>query len=303
MRDALPALAAIIGPTGAGKSSLAIRMAESLDGEIVNCDSLQIYRGFDLGTAKTPEPERRGIPHHLIDVVNPDECFTAGDYGRLARATVSEIACRGRLPIVVGGTGFYLRALLDGLPPLPERDETLRRRLARREERRPGSLHRLLSRLDRSAAERIHARDVRKVMRALEVRMLTGVPSSGQLPAEPLSGFRVFKLGLFPPREALNQRLDRRTEQMFTHGLIEEVRALRARGVPEHARAFGSLGYRQALAAVRGEMSLDAAITDTKLATRQYAKRQMTWFRHEPGIRIISSFGEDVHDWQWLKSN
>lgn len=277
-------LIAVVGPTGAGKSELGIRIAESLDGEIVNCDSLQIYKYFDIGTAKVAPAEQRGIPHHLMDVAEPEEVFTAGDYGRLARAAVAEIAGRGKTPVVVGGTGFYLRALLDGLPALPGRDDGLRAELAERERKRPGSLHKLLGRLDKESAERIHERDVPKTMRALEIRLLTGHPRNAQTPADPLLGFAVRKLGLFPPRAELYERLDRRAAWMFDNGLVEEVEGLLARGVPESAKPFEALGYRQALAVVKGLANRVDALADMQQATRRYAKRQMTWFRHEPGV-------------------
>jgi tRNA dimethylallyltransferase len=269
-----------VGPTGAGKSEMAIRMAESLDGEIVNFDSLQIYKGFDIGTAKVPLEERRGIPHHLIDVADPTNVFTAGDYSRLARKAIAEITARGKTPIVAGGTGFYLRALLGGLSPLPGRSDHLRERLKR--VKLP--LHRMLRRLDAAAAARIHPNDVPKLTRALEIRMLTGRPGIAQAPPDPLVGYEIRKIGIFPPRAELYERLDRRVERMFANGLVEEVRGLLTGGVPESAKPFESLGYRQALAVVRGNVDLAEAIVDTQQTTRNYAKRQMTWFRHEPGI-------------------
>jgi tRNA dimethylallyltransferase len=279
----LKPLICIVGPTGAGKSDLAIRMAERLDGEIVNCDSLQIYKGFDIGTAKVPIAERRGIPHHLIDVVEPENVFTAGEYSRQAREIVADITARGKIPIVAGGTGFYLRALLDGLSPMPGRDEQLRERLRGR------GLHRLLKRFDPVAAARIHANDEPKLMRALEVRILTGRPVAAQTPPDPLTGYQVRKIGIFPPRAELYERLDRRCERMFANGLLDEVRGLLARGVPETAKPFESLGYRQALAVVQGKMDLAAAIADTQQATRNYAKRQMTWFRAENDIEVLEN--------------
>jgi tRNA dimethylallyltransferase len=279
----LKPLICIVGPTGAGKSELAIRMSESLDGEIVNCDSLQIYKGFDIGTAKTPVTERRGIPHHLFDIVEPEAVFTAGDYSRLARCTIAEIASRGKVPVVTGGTGFYLRALLNGLSPLPGRDERLRERLAKRAAN-GGSLHRLLQHLDPESAERIHPNDVPKLTRALEIRILTGQPVGAQDPPDPLRGYTIRKIAVFPVREELYRRLDLRCVWMFENGLIEEVKGLLAKGVPETAKAFESLGYRQALAHLRGELSLVEAIAESQQLTRNYAKRQMTWFRREPGI-------------------
>jgi tRNA dimethylallyltransferase len=283
--DNFKPLICIVGPTGAGKSELAIRMAESLDGEIVNCDSLQIYKGFDIGTAKVPVSERRGIPHHLIDVAEPQNVFTAGDYSRLAREAIAQISARGRTPIVAGGTGFYLRALLDGLSPLPGRSEELRNRLKRT--KRP--LHRLLQRLDKVAATRIHPNDTPKLTRALEIRLLTGKPGVAQEPPDPLRGYAIRKLAIFPPRDELYARLDRRCCWMFENGLIDEVRGLLARGVPDSAKPFESLGYRQALAVVHGEMDEAAAVADTQQATRNYAKRQLTWFRHETGVEVVAS--------------
>ena len=296
-------LIAVVGPTGAGKSEFGIRIAATLDGEIVNCDSLQIYKDFNIGTAKLPACDRHGIPHHLIDVAEPDEVFTAGEYARRARQAVNEIARRGRIPIVVGGTGFYLRALLDGLPPLPARDEKLRAVLAGRERLRPGSLHRILRRLDPEAARNIHAGDIPKITRALEIRLLTGRPRTAQLPPEPLTGFQVRKLGLFPPRAELYARLDRRAESMFTNGLLAEVGQLLARGVPPAAKPFESLGYRQALAVLQKRMTLAQAVADTQQATRHYAKRQVTWFRHEPGVRAIHAFGSEIDPRHWLELN
>ncbi len=275
-------LICVVGPTGAGKSAFAINIAESFDGEVVNCDSLQIYKGFDIGTAKLPLDQRRGIPHHLIDIADPAEVFTAGDYARLARTAIAEISSRGKTPVVAGGTGFYLRALLDGLSPLPGRDETLRSRLAKR----PLRLHSLLRRLDPSSATRIHPNDIPKLMRALEIRILSGRPAVAQPPPDPLTGYAIQKIALFPPRKELYDRLDRRCEWMFAHGLIDEVKALLASGVPETAKPFESLGYRQALAYIKGSLDLPSAISQTQQLTRNYAKRQMTWFRREPGIEI-----------------
>jgi tRNA dimethylallyltransferase len=279
----LKPLICIVGPTGAGKSELAIRIAEKLDGEIVNCDSLQIYKDFDIGTAKVSMAERRGIPHHMIDVVEPENVFTAGEYSRQAREIVADITARGKIPIVAGGTGFYLRALLNGLSPLPGRNERLRGRLNGR------NLHRLLRRLDPASAARIHANDEPKLMRALEVRILTGRPLAAQAPPDPLTGYLVRKIGLFPVRAELYEKLDRRCEQMFANGLLDEVRNLLARGIPETAKPFESLGYRQALAVIQGHMDIPTAIADMQQATRNYAKRQVTWFRAETGIEILEN--------------
>jgi tRNA dimethylallyltransferase len=283
----------IVGPTAAGKSSLAIHLARAFDGELVNCDSLQLYKGFDIGTAKTPPSEHQGISHHLFDVLAASEVCSAGDYARMARATVNEISTRGRLPIVIGGTGFYLRALLDGLPPLPQRDTALRLRLMTREEARPGSLHRILKRLDPATSARIHASDVQKLTRALEIRILTRQPLPPASEADPLTGYRVLIVGLDPPREKLVAAIAERTRQMFQSGLIDEVRGLLAGGLTGSEKPFESLGYKQALAHVRGEITLSAAIESTEIETRQYAKRQQTWFRRDSRIHWLYGFGTD----------
>jgi tRNA dimethylallyltransferase len=284
----------VLGPTGSGKSDLALRIAQELRGEIVNCDSLQIYRGFDIGTAKVAEPERRGIPHHLIDLVEPGELFTAGDFARAARAVLQGIAARGRLPVIVGGTGFYLRALLEGLFTGPSRDEAIRDRLRRREQRRPGSMHRILTRLDPETAARIHPNDRNKTMRALEVRLLEGRPLSALLDRgrTPLAGFRPVKIGLDPPRELLYQRLNARAERMFQGGLVQEVRDLLARGVARDAKPFESLGYKQALQVIEGRLTGEQAVASTQLETRRYAKRQLTWFRREGDVQWLKGFGD-----------
>jgi tRNA dimethylallyltransferase len=287
-------LATVVGPTGSGKSALAICLAQQFGGEIVNCDSLQLYRGFDIGTAKTPPRERRGVPHHLFDVLTPQESYSAGEYAREARKIIAEIAARGRLPIVVGGTGFYLRALLEGLPVLPGRDARLRERLSEKERLRSGSLHRLLGRLDPSAAARIHANDVQKTMRALEVRLLTQQALPPPAEARALEGYGVIKLGLDPDRAALQQRLEARTRAMFEHGLIAEVRGLLAAGATGGEKPFEALGYKQALLHLRGAITLEQAAESTIVETRQYAKRQRTWFRRDPEILWLRGFGGDA---------
>jgi len=286
-------LLVIAGPTGAGKSALALDVAETFYGEIVNCDSMQLYRRFDIGTAKTPGVERRGIPHHLLDVLNPAESYSAGEYSRAARGAVHEISNRSKLPVVVGGTGFYLRALLEGLPALPMRDEALRARLAAREQRRPGSLHLLLTRLDRATALRINLNDTQKLIRALEVRMITKRPLPQSDSAEPLREYRVLKLGLDPDRALLRARLDARVQAMFSSGLVEEVRRLLASGATGEEKPFESLGYKQALQHVCGQTTFEQAIVSTQLETRQYAKRQWTWFRRDPQVRWLKGFGDD----------
>ena len=287
-------LVAIAGPTGSGKSDLAIEIAQRFHGEIVNCASLKVYRYFDIGTAKLPSGERCGIPHHLIDILDPDELFTAGEYARLARETIHAISQRGNLPILAGGTGFYLRALLDGLFEGPSRDQSLRDRLARREARRAGALHRLLTRFDSVTARKIHPNDVPKVTQALEVCLLTRRPVS-QLFREgrdALRGYRTLKLGLLPDRDALYQRLDQRSVAMFASGLVEEVRHILALGYAAESKPFESHGYKQALQTIRGELNLREAIFYAQRNTRQYAKRQLTWFRREPGLVWLKGFAD-----------
>lgn len=288
---------AIAGPTGAGKSELALRVAEEFGGEVVNCDSLQIYRFFDIGTAKLTAAEMRGVPHHLIDILDPDQIFTAGEYARLGRAALADIVSRGRLPVVAGGTGFYLRALFEGLFRGPSRDDVLRERLAARERRRPGSLHRLLERYDAAAAVRIHPNDVPKVMRALEVCLLARRPVTEmhREGRDRLEGFRVLKMGLAPDRDALYSRLDERCRRMFEGGLLEEVQSIHDRGFPLEAKPFESHGYRQAVQMLNGELNAREALFYAQRNTRNYAKRQMTWFRKEPGMEWLKGFGDEPH--------
>ena len=288
-------LIAIVGPTGSGKSSLAVRLARRFDAEIINCDSVQVFRFFNIGTAKAPESERQGIPHHLIDAFDPDQVFTAGDFSRAGRRLLHEITGRGRLPLVAGGTGFYLRALVDGLAPGPARDEELRARLLAREQRRAGSLHRLLRRFDPATAARIHSNDTPKIVRAVEIclaarKSATEVFAAGR---DALEGFRVLKIGIFPDRDKLYARLEARLEVMFAQGLLEETASILARGYPETAKPFESIGYKQALQVLKGELSLKDAIFYARRDTRRYAKRQMTWFRQEPGLEIFRGFGDD----------
>jgi tRNA dimethylallyltransferase len=269
---------------------LALHLAQRFSGELVNADSVQLYRGFDIGSAKTPAAERLGIPHHLFDVLDAKTVPSAGDYARLAREVVGEISGRGKLPIVVGGTGFYVRALLDGLPALPARDEALRERL---KTRRPGSLHRLLTRFDPAAGSRIHASDTQKLIRALEIRLLTKQALPSPASATPLSGCEALQLGLDPARELLVQTIAKRTREMFEAGLLDEVRALLAAGLTGDEKPFESLGYKQALAHLRGELTLEAAIESTEIGTRQYAKRQRTWFQRDTRIHWLHGFGGD----------
>ena len=273
-----------------------MELAQNFNGEIVNCDSLQIYRYFDVGTAKLAPGARRGIPHHLMDILNPDEIFTAGEYARRGREAVGTISARGRLPVIAGGTGFYLRALLSGLFAGPERDQSLRDRLAAREHRRPGSLHRLLTRFDPQIARRIHRNDTPKVTRALEVCLLSRRPISELFAAgrRALEGYRTLKLGLWPEREALYKRLYRRCQEMFEGGLADEVRGILARGFPSSCKPFESHGYKQVLQQLHGELSAKEALFYAQRNTRRYAKRQMTWFRQEPSVEWLRGFGEDA---------
>jgi tRNA dimethylallyltransferase len=283
-------LAVVLGPTGSGKSDLALAMAESVRGEIVNCDSVQVYRGLEIGAAKTPVSARHGIPHHLIDVIDPAEELTAGAYARLARQALARIASREHVPIVVGGTGFYLRALLEGLSPAAGRDERLRARLARIAARRPAALHRVLRARDPAAASRIHPNDRQKLIRALELTFLEGQPASltQSRPRDALQGFAVIKLGLAPDRAALYGRLNRRTEIMFHEGILQETAAL-----PPGAKPLQALGYKQALSVLQGRLALKEAIRECQTKTRQYAKRQITLFRAEPGVIWLPGFGSD----------
>ena len=288
-------LVVIAGPTASGKTALALRVAETYDGEIVSCDSVAIYRGLDIGSAKPSLAERLRIPHHCLDLLDPDEAANAGDYARSARAALSEIQNRGKLPIVAGGTGLYLRALLHGLAPSPPRDETLRDRLRDLADRKgSGVLHRLLMRRDPHAGQAIHPNDTPKLIRSLEVLLLARKPQTEQWAAgrDPLGGFRILLLGLEPPRAALYSRINERAAAMFTHGLLEETAEVYEQ-FGERARALGSLGYAQALAVLRGESLLAEAITAAQAGHRHYAKRQLTWFRREPGIQWLAGFGDD----------
>ena len=286
-----PLVVILLGPTGSGKTALSLHLAERFHGEIVSCDSVAVYRGMEIGTAKPTPLERARVPHHLIDVAAPDQPFTAGDYSRAARAALGQIAARGHLPIVTGGTGLYLRALTAGLFSGPRRQEVLRSRLhASLEKRGKNWLHRILARLDPASAARIHANDTPKLIRAIEVCLAARRPMSQQLGRDPLTGFRLLRIGLNPPRPALYQRIDRRCAQMFTAGLIEETAALLARYGP--AQALDSLGYRQAQAVIRGQEDPSRALAAAQQGHRNYAKRQLTWFRREPDVHWLAGFGD-----------
>ena len=290
-----PLLVVLLGPTGSGKTALSLHLAERMRGEIVSCDSVAVYREFDIGTAKPSLQDRRRAPHHLIDIAAPTELVTAGDYSRLARQAIHEISARGRLPIVVGGTGLYLRALLSGLFAGPQRSEELRERLRERATARGAAyLHKLLDRLDPAAAQAIHANDIAKVIRAVEVALSTRRPMTElwREGREPLRGFHILRIGLNPDREALYQSLNARAAEMFSHGLVEAARGLQSR-YGQAARALNSLGYRQAVQYLAGPLTLPQAIAAAQQGHRNYAKRQLTWFRREPEVRWIEGFGSD----------
>ncbi len=292
-----PLLVVIVGPTASGKSALAIGLAQQFAGEIVSCDSVAVYRRFDIGTAKPTREECALVPHHLLDIAEPGEPFTAGEYARRARAAIAEIVQRGRLPIVVGGTGLYLRALLQGLFPGPHRSEELRQRLRRRaSERSPAYLHQVLKRLDPASAARIHANDMPKIIRAIEVCLASRARMSElwqERGRDPLRGFRVLRIGLSPAREKLYQRINRRAERMFEAGLVEETGVLLQQFDGKNITALDSLGYRQAGQVLRGELTRDQGIAAAQQGHRNYAKRQMTWFRREPDVNWLDGFGDD----------
>ena len=290
-------LVAIVGPTASGKSVLGVKLAERLEGEVVACDSTQLYRGFDIGTAKPSLSERRGIPHHLIDVLGPKDDATAGGYRQLALQMLDDLRQRKRLPVFTVGTGLYLRALLEGLAEVPQRSEELRERLrATVEEHPPGHLHRVLRRLDPEAAGKIAPTDEQKIIRAVEVCVLTRKPISEvhRTGRVPLEGWRVLKVGLMPPREKLKECIHARADAMLEQGWMREVQALLKSGLSEDSKPFDFIGYRELRAVLRGEIALEEARGAIQQATRRYAKRQLTWFRKEPGVRWFSGFGDDA---------
>ena len=289
-------LVVIVGPTASGKTSLALKLAEQFDGEIVSCDAVAVYRGLDVGSAKPTAAERARVPHHAIDILDADEPSTAGDYARATRAALTEIKAGRRLPIVTGGTGLYLRALLEGLAPAPPRDEELRERLRERAAQHGSEyLHRLLKRLDPAAAATIHPNDLPKMIRSVEVTLAARQPQSEQwqVGRDRLEGARVLQLGLNPSRVALYARINERAARMFDEGLLEEAQAARAR-YGDACRALGSLGYAQAVAMLRGEMTRAEAIAAAQQGHRNYAKRQMTWFRRDKQIEWLAGFGDDA---------
>ena len=288
---------AIVGPTASGKSTLGIEVALEVNGEIINCDSVQVYKEIQIATAKVPLDERKGVPHHLIDFVSPEVKYTAGEWAREAAQKIEEIESRGRVPLLVGGTGFYLRALRQPLFVSPPTDESLRERLTRsREKRGPEHLHRLLNRIDPTAARQLYPRDWPRVQRAIEVYLQTGKSIVDQQPARPEpheSSRRLRILALNPPRAELYQRINERTEAHFRAGLVDEVRDLLARGFSPVSNALGAHGYRRVVEYLQGVRDLNSAIEQTKLDVRHYAKRQLTWFRHEAGVEWFDGFGEE----------
>lgn len=287
-----PLVVILLGPTGSGKTTLSIALAERFGGEIVSCDSVAVYRDMDLGTAKPTKEERMRVPHHLIDVAEPDQPFTAGEYSRRARAILGEIIARSKLPIVSGGTGLYLRALTEGLFAGPPRQEKLRKRLRLTAHRRGSAwLHRMLARLDPASAARIHANDTPKLIRAIEVCVASRKPLSDIMGRDPLVGFRLLKIGLNPPRLSLYNRLDHRCAEMFAAGLVSETRSLLGRYGA--IKALDSLGYRQALHVLSDAWSMEEALKAAQQGHRNYAKRQLTWFRRETGVQWIDAFGDD----------
>ena len=286
----------VAGPTASGKTALALRLAEEFRGEIVSCDSVAVYRRLDIGSAKPTPDERARVPHHCLDLYDPDEHPTAGDYARHAREALHGIRDRGMLPVIAGGTGLYLRATLEGLAPSPQRNEPLREKLrARASARGPGYLHRLLRRLDARAAAAIHANDHPKLIRAIEVTVTAHEPQSEQWERgrDPLTGFRVLKLGLGPERTRLYERINARCAAMFERGLLAETDGIRA-GFGDTARSLTTLGYAQALAALRGEMAVEEAVAVAQQGHRNYAKRQMTWFRADKEIRWLAGCGDET---------
>jgi tRNA dimethylallyltransferase len=290
-------LIVILGPTASGKSALGMSLAKELGGEILVCDSTQAYRHFDIGTAKVPYAEQGGIPHHLVDLVEPTEVFTAGEYRLRALAVLDDLRLRRKLPILTAGTGLYLRALLEGLSDAPARSEKLRGRLRQSAARRgPEYLHRLLKRLDPATAGRIEPPDTPKIIRAIEMRVLTGkrvgeIHGAGR---SRLQGYNVTKIGLCPERAALYARINARVQQMMQAGWTAEVRKLMDSGVPPEAKPFQFIGYSELRRHLQGQISESEAITQTQQATRQFAKRQITWFRRESAVHWLSGFGDEA---------
>ena len=293
--DGRPVVLAVVGPTATGKSALALSMAARAGGEVLACDSTAVYRGFDIGTDKVPGRRQRGIPHHLTDIVDPVEAYSAARYGRDAARVVREVTARGRLPVVAGGTGLYYRALTRGLFDGPGRDAGLRDRLERTARRRgAGALHRLLARRDPASARRVHPSDEKRLVRALEVYLLTGRTLTDHFAdtRSPIAGHAVVAVGLRLPMAQLEARIADRVDRQLACGLLDEVRGLLARGVPEAAGPFGGLVYRQVLEHLRGERDLRATRDLIVRENRRYARRQLTWFRKEAGVHWIETPGE-----------
>jgi tRNA dimethylallyltransferase len=287
---------AIVGPTASGKSALGVWLAERLNGEVIACDSTQLYRRFDIGTAKPSREERRGVTHHLLDVLDGTDEATAGGYRERAIAVLNGLRERNKLPIFTVGTGLYLRALLEGLADVPERSEEIRERLrASAAEHGPGHLHGVLGKMDPESARKIAAADEQKLIRAIEICLLTKRPLSEvhRTGRKPLEGWRAVKIGLAPNREELYERVHERTQAMLERGWLEEVQRLMESGVAENAKGFDFIGYRELRKVLRGEMSIEDAVAAIQQATRRYAKRQMTWFRRESGVEWLKGFGDE----------
>jgi tRNA dimethylallyltransferase len=293
-------LIVLVGATASGKTALSLRLAEEFGGEIVSCDSVAVYRGMEIGTAKPSHEERTLVPHHMIDVAWPDEACTAGDYSRMARESLAGITERGHLPIIAGGTGLYLRALIDGLFPAPPRQDGLRERLRQTASLRGAPyLHRILARFDPTAARVIHPNDVPKAVRAIEVSLSARQPLTEQWQQgrDALTGYRILRLGLNPPRARLYERINERAAAMFERGLVEETKRLVERYGYE-CRPLSSLGYAEAVAVLRGEMTRDEALLQARQGHRNYAKRQGTWFRREPAMHWLPGCGDDDEVWK-----
>ena len=288
---------AIVGPTASGKSALGIEVALKIGGEIINCDSVQVYQEIEIATAKVPVAERRGVPHHLINFVSPHQTFTAADWARAAIQIIEQVESRGHVPVLVGGTGFYLRALRQPFFPSPPTDEALRRRLTRIRERSGAErLHRILQKFDGAEAENLQPRDWPRVQRAIEFYLQTGEKISTHRhlrPRPPQLAARLRIFALNPPREALYARINERTADHFASGLVDEVQGLLKAGVPPDSTALGAHGYRRVVEHLNGQRTLESAIEQTKLDVRHYAKRQLTWFRREAGVEWIEGFGDD----------
>ncbi len=291
-----PLLVVLLGPTASGKTALSLQLAEQFSGEIVSCDSVAVFREMEIGTAKPSREERMRAPHHLIDVRNPDEPYTAGDYSRDGREALAGISGRANLPIVTGGTGLYLRALLDGLFAGPQRSDVLRDRLRAKETRHgTGTLHRLLTGIDPASAAQMHANDLPKIIRALEVPLLTRrtMTEAWQDGRDPLTGYRILRIGLEPARAHLYERINLRAAAMFENGLVEET-ALLVERYGYECRPLQSLGYAQAVSVLRGELSRDEAVVSAQQGHRNYAKRQLTWFRREPEVHWLKGCGDET---------